>query len=271
MAHRSLHIGLNFVDPAAYDGWDGQLAACERDADDMFAIGKAQGYEAAQLKREDATSANVLKALAEAAATVGKGEHFFLTYSGHGGQVPDTNGDEPDTLDETWCLHDRMLLDDELYAMFGRFQPGARIFVLSDSCHSGSVTRDRIRPRPTDARGEMKPKWLPLAKSQAIYEARKPMFDSIQQLAGPAEKRTMGASILLISGCRDDQVSYDGPVNGAFTTQVLKVWNGGAFRGTHRHFQEQVSAALGGSQSPQYFLAGTVDRQFERMRPFVLR
>ena len=25
----SLHIGLNRVDPTAYDGWDGALAACE--------------------------------------------------------------------------------------------------------------------------------------------------------------------------------------------------------------------------------------------------
>jgi hypothetical protein len=271
MAHRSLHIGLNFVDPAAYDGWDGQLAACERDAEDMLAIARAQGYEARHLRREQATSANVLKELAEAAASVRAGEHFFLTYSGHGGQVPDTNGDEPDTFDETWCLHDRMLLDDELYAMFSRFPAGARIFVLSDSCHSGSVTRDRLRTRTSEARGEMKAKWLPLPRSQAIYEARKPMFDSIQQLAGPAEKAAVGACIILISGCRDDQVSYDGPVNGAFTGQVLKAWKQGEFMGTHRQFQEQVSAALGGSQSPQYFLAGMVDRSFERMRPFVTR
>jgi len=271
MAHRSLAIGLNFVDPAAYDGWDGQLAACERDADDMFAIARTQGYEARTLKREQATSANVLRELADAAATVKAGEHFFISYSGHGGQVPDTNGDEPDRMDETWCLHDRMLLDDELYAMWARFPAGARIFVLSDSCHSGSVTRDRIRPRPTDMRGEMRPKWLPLAKSEQIYKNRKSLFDSIQQLAGPAEKQAVGASIILISGCRDDQVSYDGPVNGAFTTQVLRLWDNGSFRGTIRQFQEQASAALNGSQSPQYFLAGTVDRTFEQMRPFATR
>ena len=75
MAHRSLHIGLNFVDPAGYDGWNGQLAACERDADDMLAIARAQGYETCQLKREKATSAAVLKELADAAATVKPGEH----------------------------------------------------------------------------------------------------------------------------------------------------------------------------------------------------
>ena len=31
----SLHVGLNSVDPKCYDGWNGQLAACEFDAKDM--------------------------------------------------------------------------------------------------------------------------------------------------------------------------------------------------------------------------------------------
>jgi hypothetical protein len=34
----SLHIGLNRVDPAHYDGWDGTLNACEFDANAMRAI-----------------------------------------------------------------------------------------------------------------------------------------------------------------------------------------------------------------------------------------
>src|SRR5215203_2095949 len=41
----SLHVGLNSVDPAHYDGWDGQLTACEFDANDMRAIAEALGYD----------------------------------------------------------------------------------------------------------------------------------------------------------------------------------------------------------------------------------
>ena len=33
----SLHIGLNAVNAADYGGWDGPLAACEFDANDMAA------------------------------------------------------------------------------------------------------------------------------------------------------------------------------------------------------------------------------------------
>ena len=31
----SVHIGLNSVDPRHYEGWAGQLTACEADAKDM--------------------------------------------------------------------------------------------------------------------------------------------------------------------------------------------------------------------------------------------
>jgi hypothetical protein len=36
----SLHIGLNSVDPAAYNNWSGELIACENDAHSMEAIAK---------------------------------------------------------------------------------------------------------------------------------------------------------------------------------------------------------------------------------------
>ena len=35
---QSLHIGVNKVDPAHYNGWEGTLAACEFDAEDMRAL-----------------------------------------------------------------------------------------------------------------------------------------------------------------------------------------------------------------------------------------
>ena len=41
----ALTIGLNFVDPNHYSGWDGQLTACEFDAEDMIEIAKSKGFE----------------------------------------------------------------------------------------------------------------------------------------------------------------------------------------------------------------------------------
>jgi hypothetical protein len=83
----SLHIGLNLVDPAHYGGWSGELAACERDATDMAALAKSQKMKPAILLTKNATRAKTIAAIGAAAKVLKKGDLFFLTYSGHGGQV----------------------------------------------------------------------------------------------------------------------------------------------------------------------------------------
>src|SRR3954471_23714255 len=89
----SLHIGLNGVSGAAYGGWEGPLAACEFDANDMAAIAKSKGMKSTVLLTKKATRAHALAALRSAAKTLRAGDLLFLTYSGHGGQVPDIDGD----------------------------------------------------------------------------------------------------------------------------------------------------------------------------------
>ena len=110
-----LHIGLNAVSAKHYGGWSGDLTACEFDAQDMAALAKAQGIQSTLLLTKNGTRAKVLAAIRKAAKSLQSGDLFFLSYSGHGGQVDDINADEPDGQDETWCLYDGQLIDDELY------------------------------------------------------------------------------------------------------------------------------------------------------------
>src|SRR5204863_9997322 len=109
-------LGLNSVDPAHYAGWAGKLNACEADAQDMAAIAKDKGMATTMLRSQKAKRSAVTKALADAAKKLVAGDILLLTYSGHGGQLPDRDGDEDDNTDETWCLYDGELSDDELYA-----------------------------------------------------------------------------------------------------------------------------------------------------------
>jgi len=99
----SLHIGLNTVNAAAYEGWTGPLAACENDANDLAALARKQGMQPTVLLTKKATRAVTLRHLRSAAKALRKDDMFFLTFSGHGGQVRDVTGDEADKQDETWC------------------------------------------------------------------------------------------------------------------------------------------------------------------------
>ncbi len=283
----SLHIGLNAVSAAAYGGWDGPLAACEFDANDMAAIAKAKGMKATLLLTKSATRAKALAAMRAAAKALKAGDLFFMSYSGHGGQVPDANGDEPDRKDETWCLYDGQLIDDELYFELSRFAAGVRILVLSDSCHSGSVTRDLPPPPPPPGQ---RVKLMPDAVARRVYALHKDFYDKLQadvaaaagkdfvdpdtalaQVGAAAHATTLVGkfkpAVMLISGCQDNQSSMDGDHNGAFTEQLLKVWNHGAFAGSYAGLHNRVRAGMPASQSPNLFLLGNA-AAFLKQAPF---
>jgi hypothetical protein len=116
----------------------------------MKSIASSCGFNTTSLITSQAVASAVLKEIALASSSLQSGDIFLLTFSGHGGQIPDVNGDEGDGLDETWVCFDRMLVDDELYAMWGKFQPGVRIVMVSDSCHSGTIAKDAFYIGMTD-------------------------------------------------------------------------------------------------------------------------
>ena len=274
----SLHIGLNRVDPGHYNGWDGALTACEFDANDMRAIAEGRGFETSALLTAEATADAVLTAIEQAAGQLAQGDLFLCSYSGHGGQVPDRNGEEEeDRSDETWVAFDRQIVDDELYDLWGRFAPGVRIFVLSDSCHSGTVVRDIEADVPVpvstrDRAGAQSPRYraLPRDVMIATYRAHAELYDAIQQRVPGSEQADPDATVLLISGCRDDQLSLDGFSNGLFTENLRAVWDDGAWNAGHPQFREAIRARMPATQQPNYLRVGAANPEFEQQTPFTI-
>ena len=289
----SLNIGLNTVSPSAYGGWSGPLAACEFDAHDLAALARAQGMKTSVLLTKKGTRANILAGIRNAAKSLRAGDFFFLTFSGHGGQVPDITGDESDKQDETWCLYDGQLIDDELYYELSRFAAGVRILVLSDSCHSGTVTRAR-RPNADGTLVIGRSKMMPVEVGRRAYEQHQKFYDKLQadiaknagkaSIADPdavlsnlsvssgrvsAIVRKFKAAVILISGCQDNQTSMDGDYNGAFTGQLLQVWNRGAYQGNYASFHAAIRAGMPPGQTPNLYLLGDVAR-FVAQRPFTV-
>ncbi len=262
----SLHFGLNAVDPNGYQGWDGVLGGCEPDARDMKAIADARGFRSSLILTSDATSSRLQSELRKAATELTSGDILFLTYSGHGGQVPNTNGDdESDGQDETWCLFDREFVDDELFCAFARFVPGVRILVLSDSCHSGTVTR--MKPFAAMA-PQQTPRALPQDIGEKVYQAHKSLYDALQSSLPPFERAGVKATVLLISGCQDHQLSGDLGTNGVFTVALKRIWNNGQFQGNYSSFHSAIQASMPLNQQPNLFTYGTSNQGFLGQRPF---
>lgn len=275
----SIHVGLNEVDPDHYQGWNGRLVACEFDANDMEDVARSRGFKTHKLLTKAATAHALTAALEDAATELESGDILLLSYSGHGGQVPDANGDEQDRMDETWVLYDRQLVDDELYALLGKMKPDVRVAIFSDSCHSGTVARDALALVGPDRvaaadnggnSGRPRMKGMPDEVVRSTYDANKELYDEIQKSLPPFDEADIGASVILTSGCQDNQTSLDGDKNGLFTQTLLKVWDNGAFRSSYRTFHKRITREMPPWQSPNLFIVGSPNRRFASQTPFTV-
>lgn len=278
----SLSIGLNKVDPASYDGeWDGALACCEKDAKDINSIAVSLGYDRKEiLLTKNATREKVINCLQEFSRELKTGDYFLFYYSGHGGQVMDENNDEDDELDETWCLYNGELIDDEIYYYLSRFESGVRIYVLSDSCHSGTVIKAAVRKSSPDyIQKRNLIKSMPANVAVNSNMKRKKFYEKIQKEIvskkdGPAfadGQWSVKASVRLLSGCQDNQESGASPDafhNSDFTDRLLLIWKGGNFKNNYQSFHNKIISAMPSNQTPKVFSVGPEDPDFERQSPF---
>ncbi len=122
-----------------------------------------QESEMVTILDEQASRAGILAALRDLARTAAPEDVVYLHYSGHGSQVRDQDGDEPDGLDETLVPYDGRtgdvpdVTDDELAEILAGLKPENALIIL-DSCHSGTATRSvaiRTRSIPTDTRANL--------------------------------------------------------------------------------------------------------------------
>lgn len=239
----ALCIGTNYSDTSY------ALAGCLNDVDDWGRAFREFGFSRiVTLKEQQATGAFIRSYAADIVSRAKPGDTVVIQYSGHGTQIPDVSGDEPDKMDEAWVPNDvdenGLILDDELWQLFKAKKAGVKLVILSDSCHSGSVVR---------AFG-------------AVHEGRKKFVEvqkSWPKMMATSRKKEEKAFIedkspwpcLLMSGCQDVEFSYDATFNerpnGAFTRAALDTLRLLPPKSTYNKWFLEIRKALPSSQYPQ--------------------
>lgn len=216
----ALCVGIN-----DYPGVANDLGGCVNDALDWGELLRSEGYSVFTLLDSAATHQAIVSELQRLVAEIKFADRLVFTYSGHGTWTPDRSGDEPDHRDEAMCCHDYatggLLIDDELESIFSHQAYGSRVLVLSDSCHSGTVSRGLH----TD----------PIEPTQPKFVSPSLLFEDLStERAMEIEAKTAGQPRLttsLISGCKDTEYSYDATINGrpngAFTRTALDAYSSG--------------------------------------------
>ncbi|MER7005541.1 caspase family protein [Dactylosporangium sp. NPDC000555] len=241
----ALCIGIN-----DYPGTENDLTGCRNDADDWAAALIARGFDTRRLIDSAASGAAIRAGIHDLLSRSADGDAVVITYSGHGTWVPDEDGDEPDHRDEALCPYDIAangpLLDDELHELFALAAPGVRTVLISDSCHSGTLTRlnHPIGDRPGRTR------FLP---PSTFLTSRQRLRASLT--TGPSTSRNQASTTVLLAGCRDAEYSYDasfdGRPNGAFTYVALSSLAALPGSATYRDWLHAIRGRLPSQDYPQ--------------------
>ncbi|MCI4665247.1 MAG: caspase family protein [Neomegalonema sp.] len=112
------------------------------------------------LRDDEATKAGIIATFEDWLVKGTKpGDRVFISYSGHGTQIRDLDGDERDGLDEALAPWDartdgsNLITDDEFSALLRKL-PGRKIILLIDACNSGTITRRFGRRAGAARKGE---------------------------------------------------------------------------------------------------------------------
>lgn len=253
MGKKALCIGIN-----DYPGTGMDLQGCVNDARDWAQELQQRGFTVSMLLDGQATKAAMAQAMGSLIEQAQPGDLVVITYSGHGTYVPDMEGDEVDGLDEALCPHDirskGALTDDEIHELFLRRQPRVKLVLISDSCHSGTVTRAAqdvdADPHATRARFMPIGNWMDdaaLPRGAGNTPLRRlPPVQGESPLAKLVVRRS---GDLLLSGCQEgpDNFSYDafinGRFNGAFTYYALKALRRLGAGATYATWHEAITPA----------------------------
>lgn len=279
----SLHIGVNIVDKKHY-GDIVELKAAVNDAKFWEGFAKKMGFKTRSLHNGKATSTDVLKQLKEYSTALKPGDILMLTYAGHGGSIKNDrpSSEDNEQYDQTWCLYDRQLLDDELYESFEAFAKGVRITVVSDSCHSGTVVRvagtnlsellaegiaDSAKMRGMRSRKLSKEEEALIAMNfkETVY---KPIQDKFKM---SSKGKGVQASVKLLAACQDDEETLDGDKNGIFTEAFMDLFKDPDFKTANG---ERLIAAVRKRYYfpvPGFFEYGGVIPTYDYSFPFTIK
>lgn len=173
------------------------------------------------------------------------GDIVYVHFSGHGQQVTDLHGDEPDGLDEAWVPYDAQLayvkgqyegqnhiIDDELnrylHTLRRRVGTTGKIIVIADACHSGDSTRgDDSDELNNDLSGNTSPAPIVIRGTADAFiipptaAAQPHSSPHTPATASPATPTVAPIDWVLISACKPYQSNREYQGHGSLTTALL--------------------------------------------------
>ncbi len=260
-----INIGLNNVDREHYPnslGW----ATAEPGAMRLHDLFKGLCYKSEPLLYDEATT-SALKVRLRALAKKMKAEDMLvLSFCGHGkGVQKEFDVENSELEDEGWCMYDRVLFHFELWELASLFKKGVKIVLISDACNSGPTIGVTPETELVDPDEEYKPN---------VFEKHKSLYDEI--LSRPRiPRKKVDASVVVMSGSKEDSKTYEGSRFSYFTEALLCAWKNREPEDDYYDFFEHVQRYMFHPNRPHqlssvwHYHEGRVDTRLPFKRTFM--
>jgi hypothetical protein len=155
------------------------------------------------------SKSNILNNLTNFVKSLNSGDTAYIQYSGHGSLISDTSGDEISGKDSVIVPMDYsssgFIVDDNIRSILIQAVADVNIFAVFDSCNSGSVCDFRYNLFDTSYRSDPTRKLRTFDLSDWIQR---------QEVITNNNYVESDANIISLSGCKDNQFSYEIEYNG---------------------------------------------------------
>lgn len=173
-----------------YPGSGNDLNGCINDVN--LVAERLPEFQIRKFTDSDVTVERFIAEIEYAIANSVENDMICIHYSGHGTYVEDKNGDEVDGYDEALYLYNGVLIDDKMNEMLQKIPNGVTVFLLLDSCFSGTATRNphKIRFMP------------PKFERKEHLRIKRGWYEDLKWI--------------VLSGCAENQTSADAFINGKY-------------------------------------------------------
>jgi subtilisin family serine protease len=265
----SLHIGIDEVSQAYYQGKIPLLHGCVNDMKRMEKFAKSLDYITTALINDQATKENINAKLDELSTRAVAGDTVLISYAGHGASIRDLNGDEPDGLDESWVTYSGFLLDDDINLALNKFVQGVKVIMVSDSCHSGTVSRGI--PKEMEATN-VTPRFVPVEIVEEVLALHNSTKIDLLSSRSVKEEDTISAGLILLAACQDDQVAGEVNAAGIFTSNLFNVLQSESGKSsTYNQLMSRIEKEMPAYQKPRMEYRGGEQFDFSDSAAFLWR
>lgn len=251
------------------------LSGCVADARLWQSTLAGMSFATQLLLDGDATADRIRAELRRSLALARPGDALVFHISSHGTEVQDVDGDEakdsqfPDRTDEAICGVDvgqgGVVIDDELYLIYGSVPAGVSLTCFLDFCHSGRSSRMLMRQQRAGLTG-LRPRFMkmkvppkPPAGGRALTAAAAAPSLSDEDMRHVA-----------FCACRPAEQAFEADGQGFFTRYAIQALKGAAPDITGDQLLARIEAAFG-ADPPQHpildgWTAGKAGRLFGMAR-----